>query len=403
MGRWKSFCIICITILVNSCIDPYIPTLNDFQSLLVVDALLTDEEAPATVRLSRTFRETGQKPAMVEGAVVSIMDEQDNISGLTEVTPGLYMTDPLQFRGVKGKTYRLMITTADGKQYESDSCPLLPVQELDDVWFERDIEVPADGSQPAPGLRIFVNSSGTKECDYLRWTYREWWKFSVPDPKMFDYINDSTILPVSRVNQVCWGSQSSGDILIQPVPDPPGNILLKKPVFFLDPSASNRIQIRYCAEVRQMSVSAREFEFWNLMDQLEKSGGDIFDRQPFQIFSNIHNINDPREQVLGYFQVSGVSSKRIYINYNDIVNLDLPAFRYTCDRVVKGPSDYITTSPLGPPSFDEIYSMHMNSGYAFIQPVYNIAGVLERLIFSRPGCSDCTSSGSLEKPAFWTD
>ncbi len=389
--------------MVFSCIDPYTPTLNDFQSLLVVDALLTDEEAPVTVRLSRTFREAGQKPVMVEGAVVSIRDGQENISGLTEASPGLYKTDPQQFRGERGKTYRLMITTADGKQYESDPCPLLPVQEIDDVWFERDTEVPADGSPHVPGLRVFINSGGAKECDYLRWTYREWWKFSVPDPKMYDYLNDSTILQVSNVNQVCWGNRISGDILIQPVADPPGNLLLKKPVFFLDPSASNRVQIRYCAEVRQMSISAREFEFWDLMDQLEKSGGDIFDRQPFQIFSNIHNINDPREQVLGYFQVSGVSSKRIYINYNDIVDLDLPGYRYECERTVKGPDDYITTSPLGPPTFDEIYSMHMNSGYVFIEPVYDISGVLQKLIFSRPGCSDCTASGSVEKPAFWTD
>lgn len=403
MRRWKLFCIICITGLISSCIDPFTPELNDFQSLLVVDARLTDEDVPATVRLSNTFREAGQKAIMVEGAEVHIKDDQDNITLLTERSPGLYKTDSLMFRGERGKTYRLLITTAEGRQYESDPCPLLPVQEIDDVWFEKDNETPADGSPPIPGLRIFISSGGEKECDYMRWTCREWWKFSVPDPKMYDYIYDSIILPVSNVNQVCWGNWIPGDILIQPVPDHPGNGITKKPVIFVDPAASNRVQIRYCAEVRQMSVSAREYEFWDLMDQLEKSGGDIFDRQPFQIFSNIHNIDDPREQVLGYFQVSGVSSKRVYINYSDIISMGLPAYRYTCQRVTKGPSDYITDSPAGPPTFDEIYSMHMTSGYVFIEPVYDIAGVLQRLTFSKPECSDCTASGTLDKPAFWTD
>lgn len=403
MRRWKLLCIICIAAFISSCIDPFTPGLDNFQSLLVVDALLTDEDAPATVRLTRTFREAGQKPLMVEGAEVSIMDEEDVLTGLTEVSPGLYKTDSLMFRGERGKTYRLLITTAEGRQYESDPCPLLPVQDIDDVWFERDNEVPSDGSPSIPGLRIFINSSGEKQCDYIRWAYREWWKFSVPDPKMYDYFNDSTILPVSNEHQVCWGSRISGDITVQPVPDAPGNVILKKPVYFLDPAASNRIQIRYCTEIRQMSVSAREYEFWDLMDQLEKSGGDIFDRQPFQITSNIHNVNDRDEQILGYFQVSGVSSKRIYINYSDVVSLGLPAYRYNCERVIMGPSDYITNSPSGPPTFDEIYAMHMNSGYAFIEPVTDIAGVLQKLIFSKPGCSDCTSSGTLEKPAFWTD
>lgn len=403
MGRWKLFCIICIAGLFSSCIDPFTPELNDFRSLLVVDALLTDEDIPATVKLSRTFRETDQKPLMVEGAGVFIKDDLDNITRLTETSPGLYKTDSLLFRGERGKTYQLLITTAEGSRYESDPCPLLPVQDIDDVWFERDNEIPADGSAPIPGLRFFISSGGEKECDYVRWTYREWWKFSVPDPRMYDYLNDSTILPVSKVNQVCWGSRISGDILVQPLPDHPGNILLKKPIFFLDPAASNRVQIRYCAEVRQMSLSPREYEFWDLMDQLEKSGGDIFDRQPFQISSNIHSISNPHEQVLGYFQVSGVSSKRVYINYNDIIDLDLKAYRYSCDRVIKGPSDYITTFPQKPPTFDKIYDMYMYSGYVFIEPVYNIGGVLQKLIFSRPECTDCTASGTVEKPTFWTD
>ena len=46
--------ILILSLTLIKCIDPFYPKLEKFQSLLVVDALLTDEDVPAYVRLTRT-------------------------------------------------------------------------------------------------------------------------------------------------------------------------------------------------------------------------------------------------------------------------------------------------------------------------------------------------------------
>ncbi len=403
MKWWKPFCILLITGIFFTCIDPYYPELNNFQSLLVVDALLTDENISNYVRLSRTIRNSDEVPERITGAEVMIMDDQQNTVHLTETSSGTYKTDSLSFRGETGRTYRLLITTAEGEEYESEPCVMYPVQDIDNIYFEKGEELSDDGDRMDQGIRFFIDSEGQGECDYFRWTFEEWWKFSVPDPKMFDYFNDSTILEVEHINQTCWGNIKSDNILIHSAQSGTPAIFEKKPVLFVESEKTDRLLIRYCVEIKQLSLSPGEYEFWDQMRQINESGGDIFDKQPFQIFSNIHNINDRDEQVLGFFQVSGVKKLKKYVNLNEILELDLPVYQYNCSRIAKGPSDYITQTPPGPPTFDEIYSMYINSGYVFIAPVYNITGELERLVFTKSGCSDCTYNGSLKKPDFWTD
>jgi hypothetical protein len=48
----------------------------------------------------------------------------------------------------------------------------------------------------------------------------------------------------------------------------------------------------------------------------------MFDRQPSLTPSNICNLEDPDELVLGYFSISGVSEKRIFLQ--DVEGLHLP-------------------------------------------------------------------------------
>jgi hypothetical protein len=139
------------------------------------------------------------------------------------------------------------------------------------------------------------------------------------------------------------------------------------------------------------------------MLQLNESGGDIFDKQPFQIFSNIQNVSNPDELIIGYFQVSGAKLIQKYITFNEIANLDLPFYVYDCERIEKGEVDYPPVSPGVQYSFDKINAAFLNSGYTFIKPVYRDDGELYRLVFVRPFCAECTVNGSMTKPSFWVD
>ncbi len=72
LNRYKAFLILFILGGLITCIDPYSPNLDRFESLLVVDALLTNENISNSVRLSRTINAAEDEPEMVSGAMVMI-------------------------------------------------------------------------------------------------------------------------------------------------------------------------------------------------------------------------------------------------------------------------------------------------------------------------------------------
>lgn len=402
--RWhKITFILIISFTLYTCIDPYTPDLKSFESLLVVDALITDEDASNYVRISRTTETPGEKRVNVSGATVVLSDDQGNSTILTEKYPGDYRTDSLLFRGMVGRTYTLSFETSDGENYESEACLMYPVPEIDSLYYGRDQVYSEETGTFHEGVTFYIDTRDESPDSYYRWSFDEWWKFTVPEPKLFDYLNDSTITPVEEIKLTCWSHRRSDIIDIENTLSGNSGDFISKPILFVASDESNRLLIQYCAEVKQMSLSRSEYEFWNLMTEINEAGGDIFDKQPFQIFGNIKNITNPGEQVIGFFQVSAVSLKRKYITYNEVDALDLPVYRYECDRLEKGEIDFPSTSPGEGFTFNEINAAYMNDGYTFIAPIYDIYGALYRLIFVKPRCADCTVEGSQMKPWFWVD
>lgn len=384
-----------------TCIDPYDPELAEFQSLLVVDALLTDENASNYVSLSRTKKVADETAEMVSGALITITDESGISTILSEKSEGMYKTDSLLFRGETGRSYTLNIKTTDGEEYVSEPCSILPVQDIDSIYFCKDKE--ESDSTVQEGIRIYIDSKDESDCRYYRWTFDEWWKFNVPFPKLYNYVNSNTYTECSPVKKTCWAKNKSYEIIIKATDGGLSNRFVKKPILFIASEKSDRLLVQYSVEIRQFSISGKEYEFWDRMKQINDNGGDIFDKQPFQISGNIHNVNKPEEKVLGYFQVSGVKAKRIFITRKEVLELGIPLYKYECERIIIGPDDYVVEPGMPRPTFDQIYVEYKNAQYNFLQPLYDELGRLYKLTFATRVCSDCTLSGSLTKPDFWVD
>jgi len=392
-----------ISFSMVTCIDPYTPQLKAFESRLVVDALLTDEVTSSYVRLTRTTLYPDSDPKMVSGATVTITDDLGTIALLAERSPGNYHTDTLTFRAEVGRTYKLAIETSDGKKYESSPSLMRPVPDIDSIYYGVDQVFSEQTGEFREGLTFYIDTKNEEPGSYYRWSYEEWWKFSVPDPAIFRYFNDSTIVPLQTINRTCYAHTSSDIIDIENTVSGHIGDFIMKPVLFLASDESDRLLIQYCLGVKQMSLSPEEYEFWHLMTEINDAGGDIFDKQPFQVFSNIRNITDPDDLVIGYFQVSAVKQKRIYVTLREAAALNIPLYQYECDRQEKGEIDYPSTSPGEGFTFNEIYAAFLNSGYSFVGPIYDKDNLLFRLIFVRPHCADCTLRGSLHRPWFWVD
>ncbi len=395
----KPLIIVLLFVTLITCIDPFNPNLRGTTSILIVDALLTNENRSYAFKLSWTSQNQNTKPVMAAGATVILKDKEGASTNLTETTPGVYKSDSLQFLGRIGNSYILEIKTSDGNEYISDTCTMLPVKPIDRIYFTKDQEFINNGSKILDGLRIFIDSENQGEGKYVRWIYEEWWKFSVPEPKRFEYINKDDIRQVEQIKQVCYAYNGSDDITIKSTASSASTNIVKQPILFVPSDQSNRLLIRYYVKIKQLSLSKTEFEFWDHMREINEGGVDIFDKQPFSVPSNIHNKGNPSELVLGYFQVSAVEPKSLYIIPDDIEALNLPAYEYKCDRIERGPDDY----PGVRMTFDMIYAGYTNGGYQFIEPIYDLRWNLLKLAFAKNFCAICTNSGSLTVPDFWVE
>jgi hypothetical protein len=400
----KIFSLFLLGLLVSTCIDPFNPNIKGKESLLVVDGLITNENRTYTVRLSRTVQTQNEDPVMVSGAWVTISDGTGNTYPLMESGAGIYKTDSLSFLGEEGNTYTLHISTPDGGQYSSDPAIMYPVSKIDSIYFAKDQEITNNSTEILDGIRIFLDTGNQGGGEYFRWTFDEWWKFSVPNPKRYNYIDQFTIPEVDTLKQVCYSHSTSDDILIHSSESSQSGSIKRQPVLFVGSDQSDRLLIQYCIDIKQLSLSPVEYQFWEQLKEINDGGGDIFDKQPFSIIGNVHNLQSPSEPVLGYFQVSAVQEKRIYVIPDDLASMNLPVYKYDCERVVVGPADYPPSQdPSQNVTFDKIYASYTSTGFTFIEPVYDMRLNLQQLVFTKPVCAICTSRGELAKPPFWTD
>jgi len=127
-----------ILAVTGSCIDPFNPGTDRFQSLLVVDALVTDEDASYYCYLTRTFKDNQGIPESVKGATVSVSDDTGANFPFSEIAPGVYRSDSVTFRGIVGRSYTLHITSAEGEHYVSYPVTMLDVPEIDSLYFGKD-------------------------------------------------------------------------------------------------------------------------------------------------------------------------------------------------------------------------------------------------------------------------
>jgi hypothetical protein len=394
----KPILLLLLVFIISTCIDPFDPNLKGREALLAVDGLLTNENHSYTVKLSKTTPFQIDELVMVSGAFLTITDQNGIESRLSEVASGIYKTDSLSFKGEAGNTYTLYIRTKEGTEYRSDPSTMYAVHPIDSIFYLKDQEFINNNTEILEGIRIFLNSENTGGGMYFRWIYDEWWKFDIPNPKMYNYIDQNNIPKVDTLKKVCFTHHGSDEIIIHSGESTVTNRIEKEPILFVASDQSDRLLKQYCINIKQLSLSLPEFQFWEQLKETNEGGGDIFDKQPFSISGNIHNISNPGESVLGYFQVSAVEEKRIYILPSDLKPFNLPLYSYDCERVEVGLGDYSYLK-----SFDEIYEIYTHNGYMFTEPIYNLMMGLTKLAFTRPACALCTEKGSLSPPDFWIE
>jgi len=398
----KRVVIYCRTILLlilvgclhEGCTEAFSPELlPQSESILVVDATLTNESKKHEILLSRSTQEQGILQ-VEENANIRIVDVNLQTFTFTESEPGKYISD-LSFSAEPNKTYRLFITTSNGRMYASNPVTLPAITQIDNVEAQKTVT-----DSGIEGVTITVDSfDPTGSSTYYRYEYEETYKIIAPkwgpDELLVVSEENMTVGIFDRQNEerTCYATDRSNTIILTKTSGAGEDRVTGFGVRFLNQD-NFIISHRYSILVKQYVQSREAFTFYEKLQDFSGSESLFSQSQPGFINGNILPEDGGNDRVVGIFELSSVSEKRTFFNYSDFFpEEELPPFIDKCRS---------TTFEVGgdPSVFGLVKSKRASYAGNVSDP---ITGVLEAYIVVPRVCGDCTVLGSATIPDFWEE
>jgi hypothetical protein len=363
------------SIFLTKCVEPYEPEIKSFENLYVIDGLLTEDIGNSYVKISKTYKysETRDSLKIITDADVSIIDEFGNISKLNYNGYDRYVFLTKTKSIIPGQKCKLRVVTSEGDTLESDTETMPVPVPIDNLYYTF--------NNPAQKIGININIDTydpNKKIKYYSWEFTETWEFSVP------YYS-----PYALDCNMCFKYNSPPKFLIESAVNYPDDNINEFPITFID-SSSNRLRVKYSILVKQYTLTEKTYQFLKDLKSSNEGAGTLFDRVPTSLFGNMKNISNENIPVLGNFQVSGISEKRIFIYYREIMDYM---------RVPTG-FEYCRLEFLDQRSarLDSLIGAGWIVMDSLISETDTSVGVV-----NRKSCYDCRRSGTLVEPDFWND
>jgi len=374
--------------ILTACVERYYPEEGDLiTGTLVVNAHLTNILGEQVVEISRSADLTYPSFDPVSGCLAEVIREDGELRIFSESEPGYYKADlDASFLEI-GASYMLHVNTPDGKEYESTFDKLRPVPAIDSLYYEVEINNFASESDSVSGIRFYCDFTyDNEDYDYIRWDLTETYEFHNPDMRGFILDVDFTMKELTDTNnyKICYITNELSTIHSMSLATLDFGIYIKKPFTFVpNDQQVQKLHNKYSLLVKQYSLGEEAFHYWNELKKNSQEQGWLFDRQPALLKSNIHNVNDENEIVLGFFSMAGVEERRAFAVKPE--GLDLSFYKWYC-----------FPTPKGPPGPVDIEDLPKYYAQAWMDGESSFAEVNKH-------CVDCRAykNSSHIKPEFW--
>jgi len=392
--------------ILNGCIEEFVPATITFEDLLVVEATITDEFKSQEIKLSRTFpfEEQSTSESMAD---VRIVDDMQNVYLFNETDPGKYISSTM-FSIEPNRNYTLKINTKDNKSYSSSSAKL-PSNTAQVTGVSYAQTTNSDGVE---GIDILVDSfDPSGNARYYRYQFEETDRVTAGSwgPQEIIIVSDVppfavTAIPNTRNNRICYRTTITSDVLIQTQTNNfTEDRITKFPVKFIS-KTNSLIRDRYSILVKQHVQSLEAFTYYKVLDELSSSESLLSQNQPGFFEGNIFSETDSNEKVLGYFELTSVSTNRMFLNYKDV----FPSAAQLSNFANCGIGSRFKPALVDPenPNFSPLIDLVQRNLIVFYSRNEDFFGeFIEDPPFTvvPRRCGDCTFWGTNVKPDFWID
>jgi hypothetical protein len=401
-------------VCIVSCTTPYNYTTNDFESVIVIEATITNQLKKQEIKLSKTYKFEEVGPVFETGAKISISDDSGNIYGFDEKIDSY--VSAAEFKALPERTYQLHIKTKDGKSYSSSIEKLTTETNIEDVVptvTTKDgivgVDIRAKSFDPANTSKYYrYEYDETYQVIAPRWVYQEAIAelFPSPAPKP----GQITLKQRTTEARTCYSTKQSDNIILTST-----SKLSEDRVDFgvrFIASTDYTIANRYSINVKQYVQNLSAFTFYQTLKDLSGNESLLSQNQPGFFAGNIKSDDDANEKVIGFFDVSAYSEKRVFFNFSDFFPSEpYPKYPYNC------------------PEITALNEKEFSLNYCFAPGTSCRGETLLGILASRSGvyyggypklgivpddgsislqtypiaCGDCTSFSSNIKPLFWID
>jgi Domain of unknown function (DUF4249) len=318
-----------------SCVEPYNIKYNLNKSILFVDAVLTDEIEDQVVILKLSIPNKNGISSTnigVERAKVEVLVNNTERINYTESKINLgYYYAPANFKAEIGKTYQLIIVTADGRKFQSSIEKVNPGTSIKKASQKLEIVGKIGTKEYSVFHKIYVDTddpAGKKDFYFWKWRLferQDICKTCNPQERYYDTpfpgvcIKD---LPNFARNVVydyqcksgCWQIYYSSNLNIYSDEFADGKTITNK---FIDDIPVYQLNRGALLEIRQQSISGAAYKYLKIIvDQSQNSGG-LADTPPISLIGNIISTDGEAETVAGDFRVVDESIYNYWIDRSD--------------------------------------------------------------------------------------
>lgn len=364
--------LIVLGITFTGCVTQFIPDISEEKEAIVIEARVTDKNETYEVKISKLQPVYAEDNDFYEDSYsVSVLDDDGYAHFFSNKGGGRYLSDSTEFIATADRKYKLRVEGGGGT-YESRFVEMIPVPAIDSVYAGPEYNNFYRPGESTWGYQVYLDSHDPSgKCRFYKWTFAETWEFRYP--------YDSQYI----INRVCWKSNLSADINILSTSSLEESKVVRQPLTFIT-KESDRLIIKYSILVRQYSLSEEEFIYRENIRRTSFDAGGLYDAIPGALEGNIMRIDKPSEQVLGFFGVSAVSEKRIFI---ENVLVRFPDFYAYCTRDTILQEDYEPNA----------YGSNVYILSEYLEPEQPAVYI----ITTHGECLDCSMIGTAIKPDYW--
>ena len=322
--RYKSkvLLFLCIVLFTAACVEPYDFTIKKSKESLVVEGIISNMSHDSTlcypsdgryfdVKLSLASNVKNVKNKFVSGASVILVDNLGRSWEYREQRDeSIYVLKDDKFHAIEGVEYKLQITISELGDFESDwvSMPNVKTGEIGEVTFEEKEKLQnlpsGEGLMNVRGINVKIRVPQNKnegEKVYYLWDFDPTWIFIAPLPE--------------NGNRICWVSSEFYARKYIIYESPRGGY--DHELMFLQTNGNERFLWRFSLLIRQNQLNR---DFYEYLKELQLQAGEsLSDRPPFNLISNIHQVEgNTLVSTSGYFSVTKESATRWYFSQRDL-------------------------------------------------------------------------------------